>query len=248
MNRTIATVIIEDDPMVLELHRQYTNKIKEYYLTGFSICGEDGLRLIEEKRPQLAIIDIYLPGINGLQVLKYIRSQGWNTDVILVTAAHDTESVQQGIQYGAVDYIVKPFTFQRYKKALSKYRQYFEKLHAGEKFMSQQEIDALKVNETGDRPDPAREINPLKSNAADNTPGLPKGLQQTTLDMIVEVLQQKQGYFTAREISENTGISRITVKRYFNYLLDNGWLKAILSYGPIGRPLEKYIITKEFIN
>jgi len=230
MEANIYTVIIEDEPMVLELHRQYTNRIKEYSLVGCALNGEAGLKLVEEKKPHLAIVDIYMPGINGLEVLKYIRSQGWKTDVILVTAAHDAESVQQGIQYGAVDYIVKPFTFQRYKKALSSYRQYFNKLRFSEKSMSQEEIDALKSNVIGNRPH------------------LPKGLQQTTLDAIVEALQQNQGYFTAKEVSGSTGISRITVRRYLHYLLDNGWLKENMSYGPIGRPLQKYIITKEFLN
>ncbi|MBP2653418.1 MAG: citT [Firmicutes bacterium] len=229
MDGKVNTVIIEDEPMVLELHRQYTNRIKEYCLIGCALSGEDGLRLVEEKKPHLAVVDIYMPGINGLEVLKHIRSQGWNTDVILVTAAHDTESVQQGIQYGAVDYIVKPFTFQRYKKALSSYREYFNKLRLS-KSMSQQDIDALKSNIIGTRPH------------------LPKGLQQTTLDAIVESLQQNQGYFTAQEVSKSTGISRITVRRYLHYLLDNGWLKENMSYGPIGRPLQKYIIIKEFIN
>lgn len=232
MDTPIGVVILEDDPMVLELHRQYIARVRNFSLLGCAADGEAGLKLIGRRRPHLAVVDIYMPGLSGLELLKNIRKQGWNTDVILVTAAHDSESVQQGIQYGAIDYIIKPFTFARFKKALERYREYFTKLRTGDKAVSQQDIDTLKADAglTGSRNN------------------LPKGLQRTTLEVIVELLRHTSGYFTAREIAITLGISRITVKRYLNFLLEGGCLEETLVYGPVGRPQQKFQVTKEIPN
>jgi Response regulator of citrate/malate metabolism len=228
METVIGVVILEDDPMVLELHRQYIGRMKGFKMLGHAADGEAGLRLIGRCRPHLAVVDIYMPGLSGLEILKQTRKQGWNTDVILVTAAHDTDSVQQGIQYGAADYIIKPFTFARFKRALEQYRNYFNKLRAGGKSVSQQDIDTLKAT----------------AGLAVRKNALPKGLQRTTLELIVELLSNKSSYFTAPEIATALGISRITVKRYLNFLHDTGYLQESLTYGPVGRPQQKFLVTK----
>ncbi len=230
--KTIGVVILEDDPMVLELHRQYIGRVDGFGLLGCAADGDAGLRLIGRQRPHLAVVDIYMPGLSGLEILKHIRRQGWNTDVLLVTAAHDTDSVQQGIQYGAVDYIIKPFTFPRFKKALDHYRRYFEKLRNGDRSVSQQDIDTLK----------AAAGQTVKKGA------LPKGLQRSTLDLILELLSHKSSYFTAPEIAASLGISRITVKRYLNFLHESGYLQETLAYGPVGRPQQKFQVTKGLTN
>ncbi len=230
METMIGVVILEDDPMVLELHRQYIAKVKGFTLLGSAADGDAGLKLIGKYRPHLAVVDIYMPGLSGLELLKAIRKQGWNTDVILVTAAHDAESVQQGIQYGAADYIIKPFTFARFKKAFDHYRDYFNKLRVGGRPVSQQDIDTLKT-----------------SDSLQTADDLPKGLQRTTLDLILAMLRNRKGFFTAREVAAALGISRITVKRYFNFLQENGCLRESLTYGPIGRPQQKFQVTKEMM-
>jgi len=233
MEKMIGAVVLEDDPMVLELHRQYLSRVKDISFLGCAKDGDEGLKLIERVHPHLAIVDIYMPGLNGLELLKAIRAQGLNTDIILVTAAHDVDSVQQGIQYGAIDYIIKPFTFARFKKALDSYRQYFIKLRTSKRTMSQQEIDTLKSSSAGR----VRENHHL-----------PKGLQQNTLDLIVELIRDKSGYFTTREIAAALGISRVTVKRYLSFLQDNGCLKETLAYGPVGRPMQKFLVNKEMLH
>ena len=232
MEKTLNVVIIEDDPMVLELHRQYLSKMPEYKLVGCAQNGEEGQQLLDSLKPHLAIVDIYMPGINGLQVLKHIRSSGINTDVILVTAAHDNESIQQGIQYGATDYIIKPFTYQRLKKSLMNYLQYYNRLHSNEN-LSQKDVDMLK--------DAARDEGPAESQ-------LPKGLQQSTLNLIFKMLKEKEGYFSILEVSDGLGISRVTVRRYVNYLKEIGWVKEMLSYGPVGRPSQKFMVQQEIFS
>jgi response regulator of citrate/malate metabolism len=225
LETTIDVIIMEDDPMVQELHRQYVSKVKGYKLVGVAQNGEEGLQMINTLNPQLAIVDIYMPILNGLEVLRQSRKLGLNIDIILVTAAHDSEVIQQGIQYGAVDYIIKPFTFQRLRKALTSYSNYYSKIGTKAQ-LSQQEIDMLKANATANK----QEIS------------LPKGLQRTTLGVIVNLIKKKTAYFTANEISEETGISLVTVRKYLNFLYKSGWLKETLSYGTVGRPLQRFML------
>jgi response regulator of citrate/malate metabolism len=135
------------------------------------------------------------------------------------------------MQCGVVDYIIKPFTFQRFKKALRSYQQYFERIRNSQQ-LCQKDIDCLKgtsLNENN-----PNSLDDLKEN-------IPKGLDKATLELVLKSINLQTGYFTASEVSKLVGISRVTVRRYLNYLYGSGWLKGILSYGPVGRPLHKYI-------
>ncbi|WP_425060311.1 Transcriptional regulatory protein DcuR [Sporomusa carbonis] len=232
----IDVIIVEDDPMVLELHRQYINQVKGFKVVGQAADGKTGFNIISELRPQLVILDVYMPGDNGIDLLRRVRTEGLNTDVILVTAAHRTETIQQGMQYGAVDYIIKPFTFQRFKKSLKSYQQYIEQIRNNQQ-LTQTDIDCLKgVVSTESH---LSSLEELKNS-------IPKGLDKATLESVLSIVKEQTGYFSASEISKLVGISRVTVRRYLNYLCDNGWLKGILSYGPVGRPLHKYIKDDSF--
>ncbi|HML34975.1 response regulator [Sporomusa sphaeroides] len=227
----IDVVILEDDPMVLELHRQYINQIKGFKLVGQACDGKTGFDLIARVKPQIVILDVYMPGLNGLDLLRRVRATGINTDVILVTAAHNSETIQQGIQYGAIDYIIKPFTFQRFKKALKNYQEYIRKINNIQN-MSQRDVDILKGNTSKERS--VNDLEDVKEN-------IPKGLDKATLDLVLAIIEKKTGYFSVADISKLAGISRVTVRRYLNYLCESRCLKGILSYGPVGRPLHKYM-------
>lgn len=227
----IDVVILEDDPMVLELHRQYITQMKGFRLVGQASDGETGFELIAQIKPQIVILDVYMPGLNGIDLLRRIRATGINTDVILVTAAHNSETIQQGIQYGAVDYIIKPFTFQRFKQALKNYQKYVFKIKNIQR-MSQKDIDVLKGDTFSEN---------IASCLEDLKDNIPKGLDKATLDSVLGIVERQSGYFSVADIAKLVGISRVTVRRYLNYLCDNGWLKGILSYGPVGRPLHKYM-------
>lgn len=232
METSIDVVIVEDDPMVMELHRQYVEKVKGYRVQECLLNGKEGLEVIIRNKPRLAILDIYLPGMSGLEILKQIRGNGIDTDVILITAAHDPESLGQGVQYGVMDYILKPFTFRRFKKALVNYQRYRTNMLPGCK-LSQQEIDGLlAINRS-----PEREERQRKSD-------LPKGLQQATLEVMIQRLERQPGYFTVTDVALDMGISRVTARRYLTYLQEHGWLKAELSYGPVGRPMSCFIVDR----
>jgi response regulator of citrate/malate metabolism len=231
MKTPIQVVIVEDDPMVLELHRQFINKIKEFQLIGDAQDGKAAIKTISLLKPQLVILDVYMPEADGIEVLKEIRKLELNIDVILVTAAHNSEMIQLAMQYGAVDYIVKPFTFQRFKKALLDYWKYIKKIKESNN-LTQEEIDYIRERTS---------TAPVERN-------LPKGLDNRTLNQVVNTIKKRQGQFTVSDIAAVMGISCVTARRYLNFLHEDGWLKSVLSYGPVGRPLHKYSIVGDKIS
>ena len=99
-------VVVEDDINIAELLRLYLEK------DGFSVTvthdGAEGLRAAEEQNPDLVMLDIMLPGMDGWQVCKRLR-QTSKVPIIMLTAKGETEDKVQGLEMGADDYIVKPF-------------------------------------------------------------------------------------------------------------------------------------------
>jgi len=99
-------LIIEDDHHIAELLRMYMEK------DGFSVRvaddGQLGLRLFAEAEPDIVLLDLMLPGMDGWEVCKEIRAQG-SVPVIMITAKTETIDKVQGLEMGADDYIGKPF-------------------------------------------------------------------------------------------------------------------------------------------
>lgn len=126
----VTTVIIEDDPMVLDINRHYVESIEGFQVVGAATSSGEGLELVSRLKPQLVILDIYLPDAHGLDTLQEIRSQQIPTDVILVTAARDVETIRTALRLGAVDYLVKPFRKERFCHTLENYRATCTKLQA----------------------------------------------------------------------------------------------------------------------
>ena len=99
-------VVVEDDINIAELLRLYLEK--DGFAVTVSHDGAEGLRLAEELKPDLVMLDIMLPGMDGWQICKRLR-QTSKVPIIMLTAKGETEDKVQGLEMGADDYIVKPF-------------------------------------------------------------------------------------------------------------------------------------------
>ncbi|MGQ9825352.1 MAG: response regulator, partial [Desulfotomaculales bacterium] len=141
----IDVVVIEDDPMVLEINCSFVNAVPGFRVVGVAKTGQEALTLIKKEIPSLALLDVYLPDEGGVKILQEIRKQGLPTDVILVTAAHDSETIQNSFRYGAVDYIIKPFKFSRLQNALENYARLKKRLRS-KAYLRQEELDGLTFN------------------------------------------------------------------------------------------------------
>jgi len=99
-----SILLVEDDPFMIDI---YTTKLKE---EGFSIevakDGEEGLRKIKEKMPDLVVLDIVLPQIDGWEILEKIKNLE-NLKVVILSNLGQKEEVEKGMKLGATKYLIK---------------------------------------------------------------------------------------------------------------------------------------------
>jgi len=226
----ISVVLIEDDLMVQEVNRQFVNRVDGFQVIGTANNGIQGLEMIRELKPELALVDVYMPDQNGLETLYKIRTEAHKVDVIAITAASDIETVRSFIQNGAFDYIVKPFKFERIKKSLENYRDFRQQFDEKEQ-ISQKELDEIFFK--------TEEIEPEK---VEDYGILPKGLNHLTLEKIIEYLSRCKEPLSAETVAEGVGLARVTVRRYLDFLEKCGKVELDIYYGGIGRPINKYFL------
>lgn len=227
----IQVLLIEDDPMVCEVNRQFIERVKGFKVIGTASNGLEGLEKIQELKPDLVFMDIFMPKQDGLLTLKEIREKALTVDVIAVTAANDVKTVQQVLSHGAFDYIMKPFQFERMKQALDNYSNYRSYVANNEE-ISQEELDKLlKVQKKANDPSSASEY-------------LPKGLNAFTLDKIIAFIGSQQTPVSAEEVAEGVGLARVTARRYLDFLEKQKQVKIVIEYGGVGRPVNRYISIK----
>ncbi|WLR53295.1 response regulator [Bacillus tianshenii] len=217
---------MEDDPMVQEVNKQFIERVEGFKVVGIASNGVEGVKMVHALKPDLAVIDIFMPDQDGLETISYLRNEEHPIDVIAVTAANDMETVRRVLQHGAVDYIMKPFKFERIKQALENYNQYRRTLHTNTK-ISQAELDSLLHNKT-----------------YENRETLPKGLNAVTLNKIVLYLSNIDYAVSAEEVAEGVGLARVTARRYLEYLEKVGKVQITIQYGGVGRPVNRYMINQ----
>lgn len=216
-------MIIEDDPMVRQINSKFLNKVDGFTLYKAVSNLTEAKQYILARKPQLILLDVFLPNENGIDLLKWIRKEDLLIDVILITADKTLERVQQAFRYGAIDYLIKPFTFERFKEALFQYKDRYDK------FKNNQEIEQMELDKLMGNSNSSREDN------------FTKGLNRYTYNSIWdEAEKNRDDYFTAEGLSEKIGMARVTVRKYLEYMTDEGKLERIVEYGKIGRPQHKY--------
>ncbi len=104
-------LLIEDEKNIMEL-LQY-NLEKEGYKMAWAADGQQGLKLFSDEKPDLILLDLMLPGMDGLEVCRRLRSQaGFTVPIIMLTARSDEVDKILGLEMGADDYITKPFSIR----------------------------------------------------------------------------------------------------------------------------------------
>ena len=220
-------LIVEDDPMVAMINEQYIKRNKNFELVGKCSNGSSALDFLDNHDVDLLILDVYMPKMDGFETLRRVRNKKITVDAIMVTAANDRASLEEALHLGIVDYLVKPFTFDRFQMAL-------------EKYISQN--NALRDFETLNQ----KNIDHIIDNTRKKSDDLyPKGIQEKTVDLIMEYLKANEGkWFTGDDIAEKVGLTGVTVRRYMNYLAESGRVTGEMNYETGGRPCMKYRIIK----
>jgi response regulator of citrate/malate metabolism len=219
----VKVLIVEDDPMVAQINKKYIESIEGFEVINVIPNGDQALKFLERTKVDLVILDIYIYKLDGITVLKKMRQKYIMSDVILVTAAKDADKIDDALKLGAVDYLVKPFEYERLKKSLEDYLLRTRVLKYGS-LVDQKDIDQIMMRCT--------------SNLDDR---LPKGLNKNTLERIIRYLENSDDrLLTSDEISDKLGVTKVTIRRYLDYLERIGTVKLIIEYGAIGRPSHRY--------
>jgi two-component system response regulator DctR len=228
----IQVVLIEDDLMVQEVNKQFVERVPGFKVIGTASSAKDGIQMLRELKPDLLLLDVFMPGQNGIDTLKQIRQEQLAVDAIIITAANDNHTIQTMLQNGAVDYIMKPFKFGRVKQALENYQVRRMKMDK-EPTLSQNELDQLLY-----RSSPATEV----KREPDNGNELPKGLQEPTMKQILLFLRSQSASLSAEEVAEGVGLARVTARRYLDHLEKKKQVNLDMQYGGVGRPINRYLL------
>ena len=216
-------LIVEDDPMVAMINEQYIRRVHDFCVASKCRNGREALEYLAANEVDLLVMDVYMPQMDGFETLRQIRNRQISVSAIMVTAANDRSSLEEALQLGVLDYLVKPFTFERFRIALDKYLAHAAAL---------KEFDTLNQKNIDFIMDRAHQI------ANDS---YPKGIQQKTLELILNHLRENAGkWLTGDEIAEQIGLTSVTVRRYLSYLMESGQLSGEMNYETGGRPCMRY--------
>lgn len=223
---TYKVLIVEDDPMVAMINEQYVKQNKNFTVSSICRNGDEALSFLDDNAVDLIVLDVFMPVMDGVETLKTIRERKVSSEVIMVTAANDTQTLERTMHLGVLDYLIKPFTMERFSIAL-------------EKFMSQSKT--LKENTILDQ----KSIDLLMSSKQESKQFLreaeyPKGINRKTLSTIMNFFDENTGWQTVDMIADKLKISIVTIRHYMNYLVEKRIVMEDINYETGGRPSMLY--------
>ena len=225
-------VIVEDKPHIAAINREFALRTLEFSDIKTFYNARDALNFLLKNPADLILLDIVLSSRNdGLEMLAELRQQGKMIDTIIISGSDDAPDVNEAFHLGIVDYLIKPFTYERFCEAMQKFLSQHISLKTKEKF-TQADIDKMLSKPST----PASELTHYNV--------LRKGLQQQTLDKIFDYMKKNVGnYLTREQIAAGTGFSKMTISRYMNYLIELQKISSRTNYATGGRPSIEYIFT-----
>ncbi|MDQ0869723.1 response regulator of citrate/malate metabolism [Arthrobacter sp. V1I9] len=229
----IRVLVVEDEAIAAAAHAAYVGRLPGFELAGTAPDGQSALRLLSEftaagKPVELVLLDMNLPDLHGLDIARRMRSAGILADIIAITAVRELAIVRSAVAIGVVQYLIKPFTYATFADKLASYQQFRQQLAGpqgghGKAGASQTDVDQA-----------------FASLRAPSELPLPKGLSVSTLASVQEFMKLQQGAVSATEVMDALGMSRVTARRYLEYLADAGTVSRTARYGTPGRPENEY--------
>ena len=219
----IRVVVVDDDFRIADIHAAYVDKVDGFAAIAQAHTAAEAVGAVDRLRPDLLLLDLYLPDEHGLDLVARLRREGHPpVDVIVITAAKDSDSVRAAMQGGALHYLLKPFSFPALRDKLLSYSQMRSRLSA------LHQPDQRNLN---------RVFGALRTQ--DQLSGA-KGRSAHTLEAVERLLTSGGQELSAAEVAEMTGMSRATAQRYLSHLHEIGRVEIRLRYGSGGRPEHRY--------
>ncbi|HAP90924.1 MAG TPA: two-component system response regulator [Arthrobacter bacterium] len=218
----INVLIIDDDFMVAKVHAGFIQRTPGFAVVGVAHTGAQAVIETGRLRPDLVLLDIHLPDINGLDLMQRLREVAPELDVLVISAAREVETVRKALRGGIVHYLIKPFSQTDLQERLEHYRNAYQGLDSSKDVAEQSDVNPVFGLDRTERP-------------------LPKGCSIETLKLVQAALQEADGDLSAAELALQLGTSRVSARRYLEYLNDEGALEVRLKYG-VGRPERRYVL------
>jgi response regulator of citrate/malate metabolism len=219
----IAVLVVEDDLVAADAHRLYVERVDGFTVAGVAHTAGEARRALGRVPVDLLLLDQYLPDGNGLDLCRSLRAEGRLVDVIMVTSARDLGLVRAAVSSGVVQYVLKPFTFATLRDKLERYARFRRGVDGAPDQVDQTGVDHLFATLRG-------------SEGAQ----LPKGMSAPTLDAVAAALRGAGNGLSASATGDTLGMSRVTARRYLEYLADHGLAVRQPIYGQVGRPELRY--------
>lgn len=218
----IDVLVVEDDFMVSRIHCGFVDRVPGFRVVGTAFTGADALATAAELRPNLVLLDLYLPDMFGLDLVTRLRSAGHDCDVLVISAAREAEAVRGAVRLGAVNYLLKPFTFEDLRRRLEQFAAQRAGMPSTD-VSSQADVDRVLARAT-----------------ARATTALPKGLSPETAQLVERTLREAPDTLSAAECANQVGISRVSARRYLEHLHGTAKAEVSLRYAVPGRPERRY--------
>jgi response regulator of citrate/malate metabolism len=219
----LRVLVVEDEPIAAEAHTAYVERVPGFAVVGTVGTMQDAMKALRDKEIDVVLLDMNLPDRHGLDVVRAMRAGGHTADVIAVTSARDLEVVRAAVSLGVVQYVLKPFVFATLKERLLAYRAYRDQLGSGTQVGTQAEVDEVLA---GARPTTGSR--------------LPKGMAEELLTRVSRALREADEGLSASELAQALGVSRVTARRYAEYLSESRLAARRSRYTGSGRPEVEY--------
>ena len=213
-------LVVDDDFMVARIHRGFVDRVDGFEVVGTANSGDQAVAALDSLAPDLVLLDLYLPDVFGLDLIARLRAVQPSVDILVITAAREADAVRGAVRQGVVNYLLKPFGFEDLRARLQEYER--RRASVPDQVTSQADVDRVLA--------PARP----------SVNRLPKGLSQETTDLVTTALRNTPENLSAAECAELVGISRVSARRYLEFLTTQGQAEVTLRYGTTGRPERRY--------
>ncbi|WP_334121727.1 response regulator [Glutamicibacter sp.] len=219
----IKVLVIDDDFMVAKVHAGFVNKEPGFTVVGVAHSSSDAVKAATALSPDLALLDIHLPDMNGLELLQRLREVQPELDVIVISAAREMDTVRKALRGGIVHYLMKPFSWDDLRERLKHYAKTYQPLNV----LRDKELEQA-------------DVNLLFGMGSQSRRPLPKGCSAETMSLVESIVRQTPEPISATETAEKLGTSRVSARRYLEYLAEENLAQVNLRYGGVGRPERRY--------
>lgn len=217
MSGDIHVLIVEDDFHVGRLHAGIVDSVPGFSALPPAPTAAQGLNAIHAQRPDLVLLDVYLPDASGLDLLRTI-----DVDAMMLSAASDPQTMRTALRRGALAYLIKPFSTELLESRLRGYARY-RRLLAEPGNLSQERFETA-----------WQSLHPSSPAAG------PKATTATETAVLAALATR--GDQSTADVAAAVGISRTTAQRYLSSLADDGAVAISLRYGATGRPEHRYSV------